>query len=168
MGAAAFVAAPFFILSQRWHNVGTLLAYVVPPFFCTIKEKGAVQMAYRQINLNPEQKRVGDCTVRAIAAATHQDWASAYAALMLAGFELHDMPSANYVWGSYLRRCGWNRYTLPNSCPDCYTVAQFAKDHPDGTYILAMATHVVCVQDGDWLDTWDSGDEVPLYYWQKG
>ena len=78
------------------------------------------------------------------------------------------MPSANYVWGSYLRRCGWKRYTLPNSCPDCYTVAQFAKDHSDGTYILAMATHVVCVQNGDWLDTWDSGDEVPLYYWQKG
>ena len=24
---------------------------------------------YRELNLNPEQKRVGDCTVRAIAAA---------------------------------------------------------------------------------------------------
>ena len=47
-------------------------------------------------------------------------------------------------------------------------MAQFAKDHSDGTYILAMATHVVCVLNGDWLDTWDSGDEVPLYYWQKG
>ena len=78
------------------------------------------------------------------------------------------MPSANYVWGSYLRRCGWNRSAIPNSCPDCYTVADFAAEHPDGTYILAMATHVVCVENGDWLDTWDSGDEVPLYYWQKG
>ena len=80
-------------------------------------------MAYKQINLNPEEKRVGDCTVRAIAAATHQSWAAVYAALVLAGFELHDMPSANYVWGSYLRRCGWNRSAIPNSCPDCYTVA---------------------------------------------
>lgn len=123
---------------------------------------------YRELNLNPEQKRVGDCTVRAIAAATHQSWAAVYAALVLEGFELHDMPSANHVWGRYLRRCGWNRSAIPNSCPDCYTVAQFAKDHSDGTYILAMATHVVCVENGDWLDTWDSGDEVPLYYWQKG
>ena len=150
--------------AQCWHFGGPQCAV----FLCTIKIKGAVRMAYKQINLNPEQKRVGDCTVRSIAAATHQDWATVYAALVLAGFELHDMPSANYVWGSYLRRCGWKRYTLPNSCPDCYTVSQFAKDHPDGTYILAMATHVVCVQNGDWLDTWDSGDEVPLYYWQKG
>lgn len=27
---------------------------------------------YRELNLNPEKKRVGDCTVRAIAAATHE------------------------------------------------------------------------------------------------
>ena len=47
-------------------------------------------MAYRQINLNPEQKRVGDCTVRAIAAATHQDWAAVYAALVLAGLVCED------------------------------------------------------------------------------
>ena len=45
--------------------------------------------------------------------------------------------------------------------------ADFAAEHPDGTYILALATHVVCVRDGDWLDTWDSGDETPLYYWEK-
>ena len=48
-------------------------------------------MAYKQINLNPEQKRVGDCTVRAIAAATHQEWATVYAALVLAGLELYTM-----------------------------------------------------------------------------
>lgn len=125
-------------------------------------------MAFRQYNPNPDGKRVGDCTIRAISAATQQDWESVYTALILEGFILHDLPSANYVWGRYLRRCGWNRSAIPNNCPDCYTVAQFAKDHPDGTYILAMATHVVCLQNGDWLDTWDSGDEVPLYYWQKG
>lgn len=95
-------------------------------------------MAYRQINLNPEQKRVGDCTVRAIAAATDQEWATVYAALVLAGFELHDMPSANYVWGSYLRRCGWKRYALPNSC---LTVA--AENTSTQTVLFANANFVV-------------------------
>lgn len=125
-------------------------------------------MAYVHLNLNPEQKRVGDCTVRAIAAATSQDWESVYTALALEGFSLHDMPSANYVWGSYLRRLGWKRYALPNTCPDCYTVAQFAAGHPDGTYILALASHVVCVSGGNWVDSWNSGEEMPLYYWRKG
>ena len=125
-------------------------------------------MAYTQINLNPEHKRVGDCTVRAIAAGTGKSWEDIYAALALEGYLLHDMPTANYVWGSYLRRKGWRRHTLPNTCPDCYTVAEFAADNPTGVYILAMATHVVAVVNGDWLDTWDSGYETPLYYWQKG
>lgn len=123
---------------------------------------------YRELNLNPEHKRVGDCTVRAIAAATLKQWETVYADLAVEGLLLHDMPTANYVWGHYLRRYGWNRSASPNSCPDCYTVADFASEHPSGTYILALATHVVCVRDGDWLDTWDSGDETPLYYWQKG
>lgn len=123
---------------------------------------------YRELNLNPEHKRVGDCTVRAIAAATLKQWETVYADLAVEGLLLHDMPTANYVWGHYLRRCGWNRSAIPNSCPDCYTVADFASEHPSGTYILALATHVVCVRDGDWLDTWNSGDETPLYYWQKG
>ena len=47
-------------------------------------------------------------------------------------------------------------------------MAQFAEEHPSGTYILALSGHVVCVQNGEWFDTWDSGNEIPLYYWQKG
>lgn len=49
----------------------------------------------------------------------------------------------------------------------CYTVEQFAQDHPQGTYILAIDGHVVCVQDGCWFDSWDSKDRVPLYVWRK-
>lgn len=123
---------------------------------------------FQQINLNPDKKRVGDCTVRAIAAATGQDWESVYLGLCLEGYRQHDMPSANAVWGGYLRRNGWMRYALPNTCPDCYTAAQFCADHPHGVFVLAAATHVICAKDGDWLDTWDSGDETVLYYWERG
>ena len=27
--------------------------------------------------------------------------------------------------------------------------------------------HVVTVQDGKYYDTWDSGNEIPVYYWEK-
>ena len=47
------------------------------------------------------------------------------------------------------------------------TVEEFCRDHPQGTYILAIDGHVVCAVDGDYLDTWDSGEEVPMYYWEK-
>lgn len=110
---------------------------------------------------------MGDCTVRAISGALGQSWEATYAGLALQGFRLCDMPSANHVWGAYLREKGFSRKIMPDGCPDCYTVADFAADNPLGTYILALSGHVVCVRDGDWYDSWDSGGEVPLYFWEK-
>jgi hypothetical protein len=26
---------------------------------------------------------------------------------------------------------------------------------------------VVCVENGCYHDTWDSGDELPVYYWER-
>ena len=118
-------------------------------------------------NANPEGQRVGDCTVRAISKALGQSWERTYTGLALQGFCLCDMPSANHVWGAYLRENGFQREIIPNSCPDCYTVKDFCRDHPSGTYILAISGHVVAVIDGNYYDTWDSGEETPIYYWKR-
>ena len=80
---------------------------------------------------------------------------------------MKDMPPENAVWGAYLKSKGFRRHMIPDSCPDCYTVADFAADHPHGTYLLALPGHVVCVENGDWYDTWDSGGKTPVYYWQR-
>lgn len=124
-------------------------------------------MAYVRHNENPDGRNVGDCTIRCISRALGQPWEQTYIGLALQGFLMCDMPSANAVWGAYLRSKGFVRQVIPDTCPDCYTVADFAADHPAGTYILALSGHVVCVIDGDWIDTWDSGGEIPLYYWHK-
>ena len=122
---------------------------------------------YRHYNPKPTGARVGDCTVRAISKATGEDWARTFCGLCAEGMRLCDMPSANHVWGAYLRRRGFRRHALPDACPDCYTVADFCREHPSGVYVLAISGHVVCVQDGDYYDSWDSGAEAPAYYWQK-
>lgn len=118
-------------------------------------------------NPNPVSKRVGDCTVRAISKVTGTTWEETYLALCVEGLRMHDMPTANSVWGSFLKRHGYRQHALPDTCPDCYTVARFADEHRDGTYLLALSSHVVAVCDGDWFDTWDSGDEVPIYYFES-
>lgn len=122
---------------------------------------------YREYNQNPKGKRVGDCVVRAVSRATGKTWEETFAGICAAGYELCDMPSANQVWGAYLRRQGFRRHMLPDTCPDCYTVEAFCRDHPSGVYVLAISGHVVCAVDGDWWDSWDSGQETPVYYWQK-
>lgn len=122
---------------------------------------------YINHNQNPDGRNVGDCTVRAISCALGKEWEEVYVRLCVQGFVMGDMPSSNAVWGAYLKRCGFRRNVIPDTCPECYTVADFAEDHPKGTYILALSGHVVCVKDGDYIDTWDSGNEIPLYYWQQ-
>lgn len=122
---------------------------------------------YSAYNPNPMGARVGDCTVRAISRATGEGWDTVYCGLCVEGLRLCDMPTANHVWGAYLRRHGFRRRALPDDCPDCYTVADFCRDHPNGTYVLAISGHVVCVADGRYYDTWDSGAESPAYYWYK-
>ena len=116
-------------------------------------------------NPNPAQKRVGDCVIRAISIATGQRWISVYIGLMLKGLALYDMPSSNYVWHSYLSDKGFERNMIPDTCPYCYTVKDFCADHPDGIFILGTGTHVIAVIDGNYYDTWDSGDEIPVFYW---
>ena len=41
--------------------------------------------------------------------------------------------SQTNVWGAYLRSRGFDRDMISNSCPDCYTVADFAAEHPHGS-----------------------------------
>lgn len=122
-----------------------------------------------QYNPNPIRgNRVGDCTVRAISKAMAQDWEKTFAALTAYGFMMCDMPSANNVWGRYLKKSGFCRYLVDDHNREIYTVEDFCMDNPIGTYILAIDGHVVCVQDGYYYDTWDSGQEEPIYYWTKG
>lgn len=96
-----------------------------------------------------------------------KDWEDTYLEIVMKGYTMHDMPSSNNVWGAYLHEHGFKRYVIPNTCPSCYTVEQFCEDNPNLTGILATGTHVIAVQDGNYFDTWDSGNEVPIYYWRK-
>lgn len=124
-------------------------------------------MGYAQYNANPYRRLVGDCPVRAISKATGKSWHAVYTALALYGFAMGDMPSANAVWGAYLRKQGFMRQMVDDHGKDFYTVEDFCQDNQNGTFILAINGHVVCVVDGFYYDSWDSGQEVPLYYWTR-
>lgn len=124
-------------------------------------------MSFIPYNPNPKGTLTGDCAIRAVAKATDMPWENAYTALTVEGYKKGDLPNANHVWGAYLKSKGFKREIIPDTCPDCYTVRDFAEDHPKGMFVLALDNHVVAVNDGDYFDAWDSGNEIPLYYWYK-
>ena len=119
------------------------------------------------VNPNPARKLVGDCVIRAISLAENQEWDKTFLDLSSLAYNEKDMPSSNNLWSTYLHQKGYRRYIIPDTCPDCYSIKEFCLDYPNGPYILATGTHVVCAKDGDYLDTWDSGNEIPIYYFRK-
>lgn len=116
---------------------------------------------------NPTGRAVGDCAVRAVSVALGVDWETAYAMLAVNGFAMGDVMNANSVTGATLRQHGFKRANIPNECPDCYDIGDFADEHPNGTYVVGTGSHVVAVKDGIIFDSWDSTKEIPLYYWSR-
>lgn len=124
-------------------------------------------MAYIYFNPNPSGKRVGDCVIRGVSMVTEQSWETTYIDICMCGYNLKDMPSSNHVWTSFLYSMGFTRQLIPDTCPMCYTVQDFCEEHPVGTFLLGTGSHVVAVKDGDYYDAWDSGNEIPVYYWER-
>lgn len=124
-------------------------------------------MAYIRYNPNPYGKETGDCTIRAISKILEMTWDEVYIGLFLIGLQEKDMMDKNYVWGTFLRRNGFKRYVIPDTCPECYTIRDFCMDNPIGDFILATNSHVVAVVNGDYYDAWDSGNKTPIYYWKR-
>ena len=136
---------------------------------------------WNKYNANPIGKRTDDCVVRAISTVTGMTWNQVHDALCDLSGELYTMPSSNECWPVYLNELGFYRDDVPHRCPeDCFTVAEFAKHHPYGKFLLntceyevasnyniiATGSHLVALINGDWYDIFDSGYEavVTVYF----
>lgn len=118
---------------------------------------------WQSYNANPQEKRVGDCTIRAISRVTDQPWDRTYMDLCLQGYMSADMPSANHVWGAYLKSRGFRREAPEDEC----TIHEYCERNPQGRAIVATDGHVVAIVNGTYYDTWDSGDEKIIYIWRR-
>lgn len=118
-------------------------------------------------NPNPCRQEEPDCVVRAIAIATGKTWDEVHWDLCELSHRKRTMPSVNWLWGLYFSKHGFEKFLLPETCPACVTVRAFAKRYPEGTYVLGTGTHAVAVIGGDWMDAWDSGDEVLTYFYRR-
>ena len=127
-------------------------------------------MAYVFFNPNPRHKRTTDCVVRAVCCVLDMEWDQAFINLFAKGLDLCEMPDTGHVLKSLLRDHGFRPHLAPDTCPDCYTVADFAYDHPVGRYVAMIngsTNHVVGIIDGDWYDTWNSGEETIAFFMRK-
>ena len=122
---------------------------------------------WKEYNPNPVNVKTDDCAVRALTKAIDTDWETAYARLAMSGFAMGLMPNDVATFAATMRKNDFYRAAIPNTCPDCYTVADFAEDNPEGTFVLASGTHVVTIVDGDIYDMFDSSSMIPLTVWYR-
>lgn len=121
---------------------------------------------WMKCNPNPGHKEVPDCVVRALCIALSRTWLDVYDELCALGRSEYSMPSADAIWGKYLYQMGFEPFLLPETCPSCITVRRFCVMYPHGTYIIGTGSHAVAIVDGNYYDSWDSGDEIPSFFWR--
>jgi len=128
----------------------------------------AVTKHFKQYNPNPANKKTSDCVIRALCKATNKEWDSIYVSLMLIGFELKTIPNDGETWKKYLMERGfvYNSIAVTKGSKRP-TVYGFAKEHPEGTYVLKVAKHIVTVVDGYYYDIYDCGVCSVYSYWEK-
>lgn len=123
---------------------------------------------WKEYNPNPVNNgRAGDCAVRALAKALNVSWETAYAKLVTSGFLMGDLPNANYVIGAVLRENGFKRKSIPDACPECFTVEDFCNKYRDGIYVIFSQDHVATEINGILYDSWNSLQNIPQFFWYK-
>lgn len=124
-------------------------------------------MAFKMYNANPFKNDTIDCVIRGISKVMDISWDEAYIRLFIEGYVKKEIPTRNDIWIDYLLNHGYRIEAVPNTCPNCITVEEFALDHPKGRYLLGTGSHVIAVIDGDYYDTFNSGQERPIYYLER-
>lgn len=115
---------------------------------------------WRKYNPNPKSRNIGDCTLRAYCAAFGIDWDKAFDIASKIAKENSSL--IQYVSEKVLtEHFGYvqdeeYKKTKPK---DRITVNSFAMTHPYGTYVLQLRGHLVTVKNGEYWDSWDSGDK---------
>ena len=111
-------------------------------------------------NANVFGNNVEDCTIRSISVAEGISWDEAYRKLSdyarERGLMISDVESIEeYLDENYTR-----------ICIDDMTVGEFADLCPYGTFLVTMRGHIVCIKDGEIIDTFDCSDRIMWCAWE--
>ena len=129
-------------------------------------------MSGKNIYFQPNSKDIkdeyGDCAVRAICKAENKSWVEIFDSLCVIARELQAMPSSKVTCETFFKKNGYTYQGISNKKGSKRpTVAQFSKNNKKGTFILVVANHYVCAQDGNYFDIWDCGEKSMYGYWEK-
>ena len=133
--------------------------------------KHSKRFQYYQPNKMDLKDQYGDCQIRALSKAFNVSWMDAFEMTipickkyqtpqlfnLPCKIEQQALAELGFVYQGISNKKGAKRPTIDS----------FAKDHPEGTYIVNVANHEVAVVDGEYYDTWDSGSCSLYGYYER-
>lgn len=108
----------------------------------------------------------GDCSIRAICAATGMTWIDAYRFAFESALKVFDVPNFNAGFEQVMKDLGFEKKSYKTG-QKRETVNEFANNHKDVVAILRLSGHYVCCKNGHYFDTWDCGCKTAYNYWVK-
>lgn len=117
---------------------------------------------WHEFNPNPKGKNIGDCTLRAYCAAFNISWEEAFDIASEIAKENGSLVQyvADKVLTEHFECKMDDKYNKKVVKPkERITVGEFATTHPYGVYVLLMRNHAVTLRNGEYWDSWDSGDK---------
>lgn len=115
---------------------------------------------YRYTNVNPYNRHIDDCVIRAISILTDRTWKEVFD-------ELSELASQEgYMFDNVVFVEDYLDDKYPRECHYSKTVGEFAEEYPIGRYLLSMDNHVTAIINGCVLDTFDPRNFVMRCAWR--
>mgnify|MGYP001771136746 FL=1 len=113
---------------------------------------------FKYYNANPRNRRVNDCTIRAISLATGRSWDETFEELSKFAQAQAIMPDDVIYIDEYLER----KFKKICGCKNNIkiSVGDFVNTHKIGTYLITMNGHITCCINGVVYDTFDPRDRL--------
>ena len=122
---------------------------------------------YYQPNKKDLKDDYGDCVIRALTKALDKEWIAIFDELVPFSREMQCPYNCKPVYEAYLKDKGYNWQGLKaEKGKKRPTTKTFSKKNNKGVYVLRLSHHLVTVVDGNYYDTWDSGDKSVYGYWK--
>lgn len=123
----------------------------------------------KNYNVNPLNKRTGDCAYRALSFFLGITWIKAVFELVIYATN-RGMVNFNYVSNitAYLRDKNFERKKPQKNTTVNIFIRQYAK--PGKAYLLAIERprHLTVIDtEKELVDTWDCSDKIVKYYWER-
>lgn len=130
-------------------------------------------VGYKQINVNPKNRKTGDCSTRALVGVLGISYAEALKLQFEESLQCYYDPTSKQVMERVLKRFGYEKHAQPKKMDGTkYEVREIDRivtpTQMKNGILITVAHHHTCVKDGYIQDIWDCGRKCIGNYYTKG